>query len=346
MKKTFILSDNSINRHGFRVMTDGIDLTNYKKNPIVLFMHMRSSAYEGVNLPIGKMTNIRTQGEQLLGDVEFDMEDDFAAKVAGKVERGILQAVSIGIQEISYTEDPAFMLAGQKYPTVTKCELYEVSVVDVPANANAVSMTEDNYVLHLGYGQPKDLDKIFTKTPTKKMELTLLTFELNKVPGTQLSAQATMAEVATKVAEVVSANLALKQEADTAKTKVLALETELTTLRTQGLADKAAALVDGAVAALKITADQKAHYLTLASKSEENYTVVKGLIDGMNGYQSVTDAIRNQGNGSAATEAEKALLNLSWDDAAKADKLTVIKNKFPDHYALLFEGKFGRKPKD
>lgn len=41
-KKTFVLSDESVNSYGFRVLTDGIALDNFKKNPVMLWNHTRT----------------------------------------------------------------------------------------------------------------------------------------------------------------------------------------------------------------------------------------------------------------------------------------------------------------
>lgn len=41
MSKRIILSDSSLNRYGYRVLTEGINLEAFKKNPVMLYMHLR-----------------------------------------------------------------------------------------------------------------------------------------------------------------------------------------------------------------------------------------------------------------------------------------------------------------
>ena len=45
MSKSFILSEESINDRGFRVLTGGINLERFKKNPVMLWMHHRDHGY-------------------------------------------------------------------------------------------------------------------------------------------------------------------------------------------------------------------------------------------------------------------------------------------------------------
>ena len=131
---TFILSDESLNSYGFRVLTNGIDIKSFEKNPIMLSMHDRSI------LPIGKWENLRVEDKKLLGDAVFDDNDELARKIKSKVEQGILNATSIGIDIVELSEDRDLLEKGQYRPTVTKSRLFEVSIVDIPSNANALKL--------------------------------------------------------------------------------------------------------------------------------------------------------------------------------------------------------------
>lgn len=144
MAKTFICSDESINRYGFRVLTAGIDISLFKKNPIMLFNHERMSWGADVyNGPIGRWDNIEKKESQLLADPVVDADDPKGAILSKKVENDFIRAASIGFKIIETSEDPKLMLPGQTRPTVTKCKLIEISLVDIPANTNAVSLFDD-----------------------------------------------------------------------------------------------------------------------------------------------------------------------------------------------------------
>lgn len=144
MADRIILSEESVNSYGFRVLTRGIDLSGFKKNPVMLYDH-RSYSY----LPIGTWAKPRIESGQLSAEPIFDMEDEDAAKIAGKYDRKILNAASIGIDILATSDDPADMLPGQRLPTVTKCKLYEASIVPIPSNTNAVRLFRN--------GQPIDM---------------------------------------------------------------------------------------------------------------------------------------------------------------------------------------------
>ncbi len=121
----FVLSDNTVNAYGFKVLTNGIDLSRMESNPVMLYGHNATE-----HLPIGKWQNIRVEQEQLLGEPIFDEADNFSLQVKGKVERGFLSSASIGFEIVDV------QLVGE-IPVVTQCILKEVSIVAVGANKNA-----------------------------------------------------------------------------------------------------------------------------------------------------------------------------------------------------------------
>ena len=96
-------------------------------------------------LPIGRATKIDVIDNNLEIEVEFDMGDELGAEVARKVQQGFLSAVSVGFtpkKSILRSELPTDHAAytksgGGMY--FQENELLEVSVVTIPANAQAVA---------------------------------------------------------------------------------------------------------------------------------------------------------------------------------------------------------------
>lgn len=129
-----ILTDESLNSYGFRVLTSGAVLDRFMKNPVLLYDH------NSWGLPIGKWKGLSVEGDRITAEPDFDMEDEDAKKVAGKYERGFLSAASIGFQILATSEAPEDMLPGQTLPTVTKWEMYEASLTPIPANGNAIRL--------------------------------------------------------------------------------------------------------------------------------------------------------------------------------------------------------------
>lgn len=234
-----------------------------------------------------------------------------------------------------------WLLAGRDY-WMTATEAYQSGLVNQSLTDGdmIIDMIDAEDVSVLAAHYDKHLFSI--KHNHNNMELTLLTFELNKVDGVSLPDKASLTEVAGAVARVVSTNLKLSSDLQAEQGKVTNLQAEVETLKTKGIEDKATALVETALTMGKITATEKDHYLKLA-KTEDGYGTVKAIFDGMAAHTSVQAALQQQG---AASEADKQLLALSWDEAHKKDgALAKIKAKYPERYALIFEEKHGRKPK-
>ena len=43
MAREAVISTSALNAYGTRILTEGLDIEQYKKNPIVLYMHRRGS---------------------------------------------------------------------------------------------------------------------------------------------------------------------------------------------------------------------------------------------------------------------------------------------------------------
>ena len=140
--KRIVLSTEGVNRYGYRVMTNGINLAAFKKNPVMFFGH---ATY---GMPIGTWTALQIEDGKLTGIPKFDEGDTLALEVKRKYESGVLNAASIGFRVVSSSDDPKLALAGQRYETVTECELLEVSIVSIPANNEATGLSYESDVLN------------------------------------------------------------------------------------------------------------------------------------------------------------------------------------------------------
>lgn len=103
-----------------------MDISRFETNPIMLYEHNPERV-------LGRWVDIQKGADQLTAVPEFDTEDDEAMKISGKVERGFLNGASIGVivrdlQEVGGVD------------VVTRSELFEASIVSVPADAKAVRL--------------------------------------------------------------------------------------------------------------------------------------------------------------------------------------------------------------
>lgn len=119
----FIVSTGAFDAHGERINVDGINLKDYKKNPVVLWAH------DGYNLPIARTSKIWKEGGKLMARAEFYLKDDFPKKVYNYIVDGFLNAVSIGGMVEEW---------GQDGNTISKLMMKEFSVVPIPANQEAL----------------------------------------------------------------------------------------------------------------------------------------------------------------------------------------------------------------
>lgn len=145
-KYTFVVSDESLNSYGFRVITDGIDIRRFLNNPVMFYMHERKSGI------VGRWENIRKEKKRLLADAVFDYNTTLGKEIKQRVENGFLRSASIGI------ENPV-MLKQNNIDTVVSCSLREISIVDIPANQNAVKlyMQDGQFTYNLSdYNSNKD----------------------------------------------------------------------------------------------------------------------------------------------------------------------------------------------
>jgi len=144
--KSFVLTDESLNSSGFWILTKGGDLKQFKKNPVMLWSHMRVwKGTEDEVLPIGRWENVRISDDgALIADAVFDENDPFAVKIKNKVENGFLKAASVGIRVIETSSDTKYKKHGQTRETITKWKLVEASICDIGRNENALVFYDEN----------------------------------------------------------------------------------------------------------------------------------------------------------------------------------------------------------
>ena len=246
-KKEVVISNSKLNAYGFRVLTEGIDTAQYARNPILLWMHNRP--FRGTTdevLPIGRVENLRVEGDNLIGTPVFDEQDEFAQKIAAKWEAGILKMVSAGLDVIELSDDPAVLVQGQRRSTVTRSKLVEVSIVDIGANDDALVLFRDGKTISHSAGNGKELEFMnLSNNQTKDAKMKELALQLG------LPENATEQEIAAAIA---------KLQADAAQTAQLKKDAEKA-------AEKAIeTAVDNAIQLRKITADKKDHFVALGKK--------------------------------------------------------------------------------
>ena len=186
-----------MNCYGTRVLTSGIDLAQYQRNPVLLYMHERGKV-------VGLVKDVKVEGQDVTGELVFDEATDLSRQLKKQWEFGSVKMVSANFQVLEMSDDKQLLAEGQQRPTVTKSKLIEVSVVDIGGNDDAIVLTHEGKTISLSAGQNAIdgvlplLDNV-SKTPlkNKEMELKDLAIKLG------LKETATEAEVNEKLASLL-----------------------------------------------------------------------------------------------------------------------------------------------
>lgn len=240
-QKRIILSDSSLNRYGYRVLTEGLHLEAFKKNPIMLYMHFRDegSPLWGESKAIGHWEDIQVNGDELSAIPVFDKVDDLSKTIAAKYEAGTYNAVSIGFRIIATSANKELLVAGQTRETITESELMEVSIVDVPGNSNAVRLYDTSTSVLLAAGMDTNSvpalpipfkEKTMNLKASWTSFLALLGIEKEKAETTELSAE-NIEAIHTEMHRLKTENGSLVQAKTEIDGKLAAANTEITALK-------------------------------------------------------------------------------------------------------------------
>ena len=135
----FTISKEVEDRDGDILRANGVDFTNYMKNPVFLSFH------NSREFPLGKVTKFWVEGNSVKAIVYFPTLEELSTNPEQASEKaklvdftyhcyktGMLNAVSVGFIPLEWTES-------EKGFDILKWELLEFSAVAVPANQDAIA---------------------------------------------------------------------------------------------------------------------------------------------------------------------------------------------------------------
>ena len=311
MSKEAIISSSRLNCYGTRVLTEGIDLEQYRKNPVLLFMHRRGGR---ADMPIGRIENIRIEGDFLYGTPVFDGDSEEEKMIAQKWERGTLRMLSAGISIIEWSEDPQYIVQGQTRPTIIKSKLEEVSVVDIGANDDALqcALYDKGDRLTLVMGEENEhlpLLKQNANAPTDEgaeaeQQTNKKTFKMNKI--------------------LLLLGLALTATEDDAVKKIEALLDDNKQLRMAAINDAVAT----AIADKRITEAQKAHFVNLGEKV------------GIEELRSTLSCFQPAVKPNDVIKPAEGKVTLKWEECSP-EQLEQMRKENRQEYCRLFKEHYG-----
>lgn len=324
-KQPFVFNDETVeNSYGFSILTAGIGLSRFKNNPVMLDSHWNNTS----NV-LGSWDKVKKTKGLLTGRPVFDSEDKDVKKIEGKVDRGFVKSCSMGI---SFNRED-LKLAGGKL-ILTKCELYEVSIVAIPSNANSIRLyvgdnetpltDEEVQELCLSITDDKEVNPIENKNENLENMKIKLEAAVCTLLGVAIGSEMDQAELNAKL-------LALGTERDTLKTENSALELKLGAIAQKEEQAKLAAInlqVETAVKEGRITADKSADFVNLGISNPELLT---STLAGIPAKASLSAQVETAGN----TEVK------TIEDFQKLDHEGQLsfKTKQPELYKKLFTTK-------
>lgn len=316
MARRIRISNETLNCYGTWIRTEGIDLGQFSRNPVLLWMHRRGTV-------IGVIKDIRVADGEVTGEPWFDEVREESRLAKQQWEKGTLRMGSPNFEVIETSEDPSLLKPGQTRPTVTRCKLVEYSMVDIGGNDDNIRLSYAGEEIKADGGGGCCLPLLSENKTTKTkqpMNEQLKTIAL--MLG--LADTATLAEVQ----QAVNVLLGYRTANETLRSEKERLEKEIGALKLAGIAS----LVDEAVNAGKIDAARKAHFIELGKKVGAES--LKLTFDAMHGAEKPSTVLGRSAGRTAAGDWKKL-------GEVPAEELKLMRKDDPEQYRRLYKAEYG-----
>lgn len=328
MGKKIRISDESVNCYGTRILTSGISLTRYEQNPVLLYMHERGKV-------VGLVKNLQIENAELIGEMEFDKASSLSEQLSKQYEFGSMKMVSANLRILETSRDKSLLREGQTRETITRCELFEVSVVDIGGNANAFVLSDkEGNRISLSEGGNQSLLPLLneiTNNPIKK-EDEMKKEELALMLG--MPSTATEEELRAKITELKMA----KADEEELSKKLKSLEAEQAELELSTITD----VVETAISEKRITEKEKDHFIeigkTMGLKS------LKETLSLIRPQEKLSAQLNRKTEGMTLQRSKEcygAYVKLSEVPSEEMDDL---RDNHHDEYVRLFKKEYGVDP--
>lgn len=315
--REFLITDNTVNCYGFRLLTSGYQSEEYLKNPIGYYMHLRD---KGV---LVRWEDFRFDGDNVYAKPVINLSNERAQQTIDEIENKFLNGASVGhIVAIEWTDDPALKLPGQTGPTITKWFNRECSLCDIPGNFGALALydKDDNLINLADFTKPN-------------LDMKQIIFTGSMLAAMNLKAEADDATVAAAFNDLV----AKAAKADQLAADLQAKNDELANLKDTTTKKEVESLTAKGVADGKITVEVAKELNVAYAK---NPTSLKNLLDAMPVYQPISSNL-----GGKEKKEAKDLSAKSFDELFESGELEDLKANNPELYKKKWKEEFGTEPK-
>ena len=307
MSRRVRISNDSLNSYGTRVLTAGMNIEQYCRNPVLLYMHERGNV-------IGYVKDVKIENGEVTGELMFDEASELSRRCKKQFDFGSLKMVSAGIDILELSDDATQVVVGQTRPTVTKSRLFEVSLVDIGANDDAIRLRKDGECITLGADGECHLPLLNNPNSQKEMEQKQLALALGLPEGADDAAIHSAIE-SLKASKAESEQL--KQERDT-----LVLE-------------RITKSVETAIQEKRLDASKKEQFIELGKKV--GFEELAGILGAMAPQVKLSAVIGHQGG--AATQPTTATYQKLSE--VPSDKIMELRSAQPEEYKRLYKAEYG-----
>lgn len=307
MSKRVRISNDSLNSYGTRVLTAGMNVEQYCRNPVLLYQHERGNV-------IGYIKDLKVENDEVTGELMFDCASELSKRCKKQYEFGSLRMVSVGIDILELSDEKQYLVQGQTSPTITKSKLFEVSLVDIGANDDAIVLQKDGKRITLGKDGECPLPLLNNNNQNHlQMEQKQIALLLG-LPET--------ADEATIKATIEELKAAKAENADLKKDKEALTLERITTA------------VDDAIKDKRIGEDKKNDFIELGKKV--GVDELQKVFAAMSPQIKLSQVIGHQGG----TPTGKTATYQKLSDVP-SDKLIELREKQPDEYKRLYKAEYG-----
>lgn len=307
MGKRVRITNDSLNSYGTRVLTSGMEISQYERNPVLLYQHNRGQV-------IGYVKDIKVENNEATGELMFDCASELSQRCKKQFEFGSLRMVSVGIDVLETSEAKEHLVQGQTRATITKSKLFEVSLVDIGANDDAIVLHKDGELITLSKDEKSSyLPLISNNQILTKMEQKTLCLLLG-LPETADEAAIKAAIEGLKAAQV----------------QMSKLENEKATLELERLTSA----VDKAISEKRIDATKKDQFVELGKKV--GYQELQNVFAAMTPQTKLSAVIGHHGG--APTGGEKTYKKLS---EVPSSEILKLRAENPEEYKKLYMEEYG-----
>lgn len=323
--KELPLTNSQINEYGFRLLTSGYQLHEFKRNPIGYYMHIRE---KGV---ICRWEDFRIDGDTVYAKPVINLANPLGEQTVSEIENGFLSHASVGmIVLLEHIVEPHPDDPNKSIITGTKWYNKECSPVDAPGNRSLLPVlldANDNVI---------NLSDLTSKIQIKMDQVQLpITADLMQKIGLADNSKPNAAAITEGINNLATKVVNLEAENQKLKIEKQAAEKQAADLTKETLGKQVNDLLDQAVNDGKINVKVRAR---LAAEYENRPADLKDVIEDMDARALITPNLK-QGE-----QVSDEFAGKTWDELYEADKIPDLKSKNPDLFKQLYKDKFKKEP--